>query len=130
MDTMMRVLLVLLVFCAGTALAADQWLCIGDATATLAAPRSEENVAPFKAEAFKDSQKFIVSVAGLKRVGEDDYWMQPCVSPKQGFGQCVNERRELGWFNKNANNTFLMHEIAVRDGEFHYIFTAGRCSKL
>lgn len=124
----MRVIILFLL--STSAIAADQWLCIGDATATLAAPMKEEINAPFKAKAFTDSQKFIVSAEGLKRVGEDDYWMQPCVSPKQGFVQCVNERRELGWFNKNENNTFLMHEIAVRGDEFMYIFTAGRCSKL
>jgi len=126
----MRVIILFLL--STSAIAADQWLCIGDATATLAAPMKEEINAPFKAEAFTDSQKFIVSAEGLKRVGEDDYWMQTCDVYEGGFVKCFNKREsfEFGWFNMRTNNTFIMQDVAVRDGEFMYVITAGRCSEL
>lgn len=118
---------IILFFLSTSALAADQWLCVGEATATLV----EQKNGPYRAEAFEDSQKFLVTAEGVKRIGQDDYWMQPCEADEKGNIDCINGMRDFGYFTKFASNTFLMHYVnEVESGVYRYIYTAGRCSKL
>ena len=65
---MNRVLLGLIVFSMPAFAADTQWLCISDVTFTL-----ESKGGKYVGNSYTGGEKFVVSVKGVKIVGEDDY---------------------------------------------------------
>ncbi len=114
------------------AVAADQWLCIGEKMSTIFMNDQLE----FESMAFDSDEKFVVSEDGLKFLGNDEYHFnaEDCALESDGDLACASNLTRLGFFKMTAFAgvaIFYRYQI-VFTGLFsaHHTQVMGRCSEI